>query len=99
MTVGKINVILTMGGASDGAISIGAEAGTEISGSIESACATAVLSGAQSMLEQGNAYGNNQYNIEQQDSVPHLALACVAVIWLSDLESISIGDGAGGLEV
>ena len=24
---------------------------------------------------------------------------CVVVIWLSDLESISIGDGGGGMEV
>ena len=42
---------------------------------------------------------NNQYNIGQQDSVAHLAPVCVAVTWLSDLKSVSIGDGVGGLEV
>ena len=31
--------------------------------------------------------------------LPHLAPACVAVLLLSDLESVSIGDGVGGPEV
>ena len=95
MAVSRMNAILTMGGASDGALSIGGESATEISGSIGSASATAV-SGAQLMLEQGNVYSNNQYGVRQQDS--HLAPVCVTVIRFSDLESISIGDGVGGLE-
>ena len=51
----KINVILTMGGASDGALSTSGEAGTEISGSLGSVSAT-VVSSAQSILEQGNMH-------------------------------------------
>ena len=96
MTVSRMNAILTMGGASDGALSIGGEGATEISGSVGSASATAV-SGAQLMLGQGNVYSNNQYGMRQQGS--HLAPVCVTVIRLSDLESISIGDGVEGLEV
>ena len=94
MMVSKKNVILTMGRASDSASSIGGKAGAEISGSVGPASVT-VVSDAQSMLERGNAYGNNEYSIWQQDSIPHLAPACVAVIWLSELDSISIGDGVG----
>lgn len=51
----KINVRLTTGGASDGALSISGEAGTEISGSVGSVSATVVLS-AQLILEQGNMH-------------------------------------------
>ena len=50
MTVGKI---LTIGRASEGALSVGSEAATEMSESVGSASATAVSS-AQLMLEQGN---------------------------------------------
>ena len=55
-----MNRILTMGGASDGALSIGGKAGTEISRSIGSVSVT-VESGVQLMLAQGKA--NSRYNI------------------------------------
>ena len=60
--------MLTMGGAPDGALSIGGEVAKEISGSGGSASATAI-SGVQIMLEEGNTHDNNQYSIGQQDSV------------------------------
>ena len=46
-------MILTMDGDSDDVLSIGGEAGTEISGSVGSASAI-IVSGAQLMLEQGS---------------------------------------------
>ena len=91
-------MILTMDGASDDLLSIGGEAGMRISVSVGSVSVT-IVSGAQLMLAQGNAWGNNQHNIGQQDSVAHLAPVRAAVVSLSDLESISLGDGVGGLEV
>ena len=97
--VSKINMVLTMDGDSDDVLSMYGEAGPEISGSVGSASVITV-SGAQLMLAQGSAQGNNQYNIEQQDSVAHLVPVCAAIgIWLSGLESISTGNGVGGLEV
>ena len=45
-------MILTVDGDSDDVVSIGGEAGTEISGSVGSAV---VVSGAQPMLAQGSA--------------------------------------------
>ena len=91
-------MILTMDEGSDDVLSIGGETGTGISGNVGSASVT-VVSGAQLTLVQGKEWGNNQYDIGQQNPIAHLAPACVAVLLLSDLESISVGDGVGDPEV
>ena len=91
-------MILTMDEGSDDVFSIGSETGTEISGSKRSASVT-IVSGVQSMLSQGKAWCNNQYNIGQQDSIAHFLPASGVVLLLSGLESISISDGVGGPEV
>ena len=98
VTVGGIDIIPTTDGGSDDVLSIGGETGMGISGSVWSASVT-VVSGAQLILVQGKAWGNNQYNIRQQNSIAHPVPACVAVLLLPALKSIPIGDGVGGPEV
>ena len=58
----EMSMILTMDAGSDDVLNIGSETGMGVSGRVGFASVT-VVSGAQLMLAQGKAWGNNQYNI------------------------------------